>query len=402
MCGLAGAVVMSGNTPTLSIIERERVFDLFIVSQLRGLHSAGAFLITRESANGRGLIVKKQAVPASQFLENGEGSKLFSRSDIMIFAGHCRHATKGNIVDDNAHPFNINNELVGMHNGTIEGLGGGGKTDSEELFESINEFGLKPTLSMLPSSGAFALAYTDLKDRTFNLVRNDKRPLYYMVFNQVFYYASEYAFLDLVRSRSAISQATAQILAVPSMTLFSWDIDDPVSLTKTPVSYSASTSSQKGGEHTSISSVGFLNKEGAEAASKTAEKGSAPETAVTASTGSVPAVIGPSPKKPEQIENVPMYRAYRGKTMTLVKANALLNNGCSFCTTKVTQYGKAFWFSNSAYVCQTCKEKEPLFYDFFKEAYEGILDYSHWVRKPIPEEATAPWEDDLVCRKGFC
>lgn len=159
--------------------------DAFIANQVRGMHSSGMFQVN----NKHEISMFKQAVNGSEFI-NTEGAKAIltrvPRSPLTV--GHVRHATSGEVNDDNAHPFLITredgSELVGVHNGTLrdwKNMKGGQKgavVDSAWAFNMIAEHGDD---AFQYFDGAFAMVWYDTAEpEHMYMVRNKERPLHFM------------------------------------------------------------------------------------------------------------------------------------------------------------------------------------------------------------------------------
>lgn len=206
MCGLFGILGAGVTNTDLGALE-----TLAIVSALRGTDSTGIcqgrqFWRKNETEYS----VDKGTFNIIEFLkyhaEDKEGNrKVMNDTGDNFFLCHVRHATKGLVTPDNAHPFELDT-LVGMHNGTLndDKYRHATKTDSELLFEDIEKNGILPVLQGLnPLTDHFALVILDKETGKVHFVRNEKRPLY-MCFHKtrrVMYYASEEAFLRFMIDR---------------------------------------------------------------------------------------------------------------------------------------------------------------------------------------------------------
>jgi predicted glutamine amidotransferase len=69
---------------------------------------------------------------------NYEIIKSKTPTDPYISLMHARLATQGNKDNTNIQPFNLRN-IVGMHNGSLEGLARDGKSDSDYILNSIDQ-----------------------------------------------------------------------------------------------------------------------------------------------------------------------------------------------------------------------------------------------------------------------
>lgn len=204
MCGLFGIVGPGITKWDLSVLD-----DLCYISGLRGLDGTGIF---------QGDILKQKYTLRKNYLEPSY-FKWFHRYDergdpeLMndvscdFFLGHVRAATKGDLNDENCHPFEFD-KIAGMHNGTLNSnrkYDVKGKTDSELLIKDINDNGIIPVLEKLdPKRDAFALVLFNKETRNISMVRNNQRPLYVCFHERrgVMYYASEGYMLRLAMARN--------------------------------------------------------------------------------------------------------------------------------------------------------------------------------------------------------
>lgn len=101
----------------------------------------------------------------------------------VVLVAHARAATKGSVTKNNAHPF-VHGHLIGVHNGTIHSDFEGKEkfeTDSEALYSYMSKHGEQKGLDMVNqlSNAAYALLWVNLKEKTFNIARNQDRPLFF-------------------------------------------------------------------------------------------------------------------------------------------------------------------------------------------------------------------------------
>lgn len=202
MCGIFGVALKPKQSPFAIRMAMNKVKILGLYNETRGRDSCGMFI--------DGEIIKgtDKLKEISDFFENtvlpnpkpnGNGTVL----------GHTRSSTRGAHVGKNAHPFKINDHLVGVHNGVIQNVDTlarkyeldtkGMEVDSEILYALINQEGF----SILNEyTGFAALAFTYLDDpNTLYLYhgasRNKKdgdlieeRPMFYMETAEGIYYSS--------------------------------------------------------------------------------------------------------------------------------------------------------------------------------------------------------------------
>lgn len=105
MCGLFGAY---GNFDN-----RDIALSMLCIDNLtRGRDSTGI------AVDGK---IYKDTIPANEFVRRPKFRSIIKEGKIVL--GHTRLATHGNVTVPNAHPFLINGNLVGTHNGIVSNLG---------------------------------------------------------------------------------------------------------------------------------------------------------------------------------------------------------------------------------------------------------------------------------------
>lgn len=205
MCGLVG---MAG---PLTGKKEQVIKTLLILDALRGIDSTGIAVV------GRNFEVKmaKALGDPYQLLDTPVFNKAMNGVNSLII-GHNRWGTVGGNSRHTVHPFDVGT-IVGAHNGTVTSKwklkdANSFKTDSEAIFNSMQEVGLRETVDLL--EGAWALVWYDAVYKTINFLRNKERPLYFVTDEEgCLYWASEKWMLSVALSRHDIKHQ--EILEVP-------------------------------------------------------------------------------------------------------------------------------------------------------------------------------------------
>jgi hypothetical protein len=170
MCGLSG---YTGNTKA----DKHALRVLLIDNSVRGLHATGM-------ANVEGAL-DKLAIAPKTYIGYDEFDEVANSKLVMC---HNRWSTmKENTMDDDAaHPFRINDRLIGAHNGFIPEwefqadqleIEADINVDSEMIFHHLVNNDYNPEcLSKI--EGAMALSWIDLETKMLWLYRRSSRPLF--------------------------------------------------------------------------------------------------------------------------------------------------------------------------------------------------------------------------------
>jgi predicted glutamine amidotransferase len=199
MCGIFGVL------GDFNYAMKDVVKELAIVTSIRGSHSSG--IATVNTRTNKVNVCKAVGSPFDLFEQKSFDTVCSTVMNNVIF-GHGRHATRGEINKANAHPFQ-HGTLTGIHNGTLDNyrelpVEPDYGTDSETLYACAAQYGMKDTLA--DCRGAWALMWYDSSDKTFNVVRNDQRPLWYCLSEdgRKMFIASEYWMLMAILGRNGI------------------------------------------------------------------------------------------------------------------------------------------------------------------------------------------------------
>lgn len=202
MCG----IVLAGGNLTSTDVE---VFNqLLYCDVFRGQHSTGVFA-KRSEINE--VLFYKEALPSFAYLLQKEYKELSTgKTNYTVspnfLVGHNRHATRGAINSDNAHPFQ-HGHITLVHNGTLVNQSllpehAKFEVDSNNIAYSISKIGAEETIQKL--DGAYTLVWHDSSDDTLHIIRNEERPFHLCRVGTDWFGASEEDMLMWILKRSKL------------------------------------------------------------------------------------------------------------------------------------------------------------------------------------------------------
>lgn len=215
MCGLVGVLTKKMNG--FSKDQQDIFSTLLFVDTLRGKDSTGLFVVNNEGD----VYVAKDEGMAPNFMQSKEYEeamrRAWSRGSAII--GHNRAATRGKVNDENAHPFNVDNNIILVHNGTMRSdhkKHADVEVDSHAIAHLIQN---KASVSEALGSfyGAYALIWYDVTKGEVNMIRNDERPLFWMELDDAWVWCSEKSMLEFAANRVNANVKTEPTSLPPDM-----------------------------------------------------------------------------------------------------------------------------------------------------------------------------------------
>ena len=228
MCGLVGVITKARNGYNHKQIE---VFETLLwLDTLRGEDSTGIFAIDNIGNVG----IAKQIGTGEAFLGTETWNKKFRPALIQhgwgLF-GHNRKATRGTIIDENAHPFWVDDKLVLIHNGSFNGCHralADTAVDSHAIAHVLAEHGSDDIEGALKKvNAAYALIWYDTEKKRVNMIRNDQRPLSWVETADAWYFASEKEMLEFALGRhNVVIPDKNGVYSFPEYSLNQWSLQE--------------------------------------------------------------------------------------------------------------------------------------------------------------------------------
>lgn len=395
MCGLFGGI-----SSTLSQQEQNVIKTLGFITSLRGVDSTG-LVIGHGKPKKRSYGIVKDTVVSPQFMTEGIGKQALDVNSKFLILGHCRAATVGDVSVDNAHPYKIGH-IVGAHNGTMYALQHkeAGRTDSYAFYKILAEKGLQEALDAT-GEGAYALTWIDMQNRTFNLLRNDQRPLFigYPYKNRAtVYWSSERDMLLFSMSRER--QTPEEIIELPPHELFQMSTAlesgcefKRIPARKTPKVYPTHSSTpSRMGRNTEPFEIGgeriryvgnqrqVFNKttntwEDKDILNVKSARHQSSQPIPTPQAPSVPLIPGPT----KTANRDGLYYKVWNTFIPIAQASLLLSRGCVLCNEKATPNMEAYFVTRQDYLCKKCSMTDRS--KFLSVFYNGISSKGQLVNR---------------------
>lgn len=175
MCGIVGYVSTRPHglySRDLDLIEQMLIFNM-----VRGKDSTGVFC---RKGNADIIGTKTASHPMHLFeTDQWSGFRKEAMATGRFVVGHGRAATRGEVKNDNTHPF-VENNIILVHNGTLHRTKNitdvNTEVDSHAIAHALTEKTPEEVIREL--DGAFALVWFNTETNKLHAVRNDQRPLF--------------------------------------------------------------------------------------------------------------------------------------------------------------------------------------------------------------------------------
>lgn len=265
MCGIVGVIVKG--TSGLMNKHENCFFEMLYADALRGFDSTGVIAVDNTGA----FSIMKEATEAGWFVPQLKDSALrknmYARGKVYI--GHNRKKTIGEITDEQAHPFVIDNTFAFVHNGTLHGhkLLADTTTDSQALAvvlkKSLEEDKYKDALEETLSKvwGAYAtVMYNQLTDKV-HFLRNKERPLFLIDAPDAVYFASEGMMATWILCRNEYKYSDLKVTFLDEYSFATYDLEKNTLIYETlePKKATSHTQTSKSGGNGSVGSVAGNN-----------------------------------------------------------------------------------------------------------------------------------------------
>lgn len=186
MCGIVGFVANTSKYASGWKAQRDGLGafakESLYANAVRGMDATGIMSVHKNAIKSPASHFKR-ALDAADFLRMPRAQKLLeSLDDVRMWVGHNRYSTvdRTTVADRNAHPFQVDHITL-VHNGTLQNYFDfkqhpeGVSVDSARAATEIAAMGAEAALPKM--KGAYVLVWHNALKGTFNVFRNDKKPL---------------------------------------------------------------------------------------------------------------------------------------------------------------------------------------------------------------------------------
>lgn len=214
MCGLL--CLISKKQTLFSSQEVSLFTQLLNIDTIRGKDSTGVFSVTEQNnLNSLKTNLDGYSFTRTKEYEDFEKNALYAK----VLVGHNRYATKGNITEQNAHPF-IKDHICLVHNGTIWSHRhlANVDVDSEAITHALAESDPEDVLNKI--NGAYALIWYNIKEKKLYLTRNKERPLWIIQAKDFDLIGSEPKMLEWLYYRTYNKEVTASYFDIDTLYIY--------------------------------------------------------------------------------------------------------------------------------------------------------------------------------------
>jgi hypothetical protein len=182
MCGIVGFIEESPDIRKNG--KRDFLTQALYVDTLRGHDSTGVITVS----NNFDVQTAKDQISGPEFISAPQYMGL-DLDSTWCAIGHNRAATRGKVVKRHAHPFTFGPVAL-VHNGTLQNMGSNLEYKVPSSYKiGVDSAVIAYNLSKAPPEGAkevleqirgsYALVWTDSRDSSINIARNNDRPLHF-------------------------------------------------------------------------------------------------------------------------------------------------------------------------------------------------------------------------------
>ena len=235
ICGIVG--IISSYLDGFTHKEASIFSDLLFLDTARGFDSTGVFGVTNQG----NVTIHKEASHGLDFLRSKEyksfNTDMLANGKFMV--GHNRAATRGTIIDENAHPFWVDDKIVLVQNGTYKGSHHHLKNTAVDTDAVAHTIAESPTVAeaLQKINASYALVWYNAETEELNLIRNSERPLFLGEFHTSgIAFASEAIMLKYAFERNDI-KFKKEPIEIPAHTLVTFKLNKAGSYfrTDTPI-----------------------------------------------------------------------------------------------------------------------------------------------------------------------
>ena len=203
MCGIIGYINYA------KTINERKKFAAFLkqaihCDTLRGHHGTGVLGVDDKGK----MSMYKRDLSGHDFIELQKAKDIIDSTDNVFAVAHNRWATRGTASNENTHPFQ-HGDITLFHNGTVTNIHSLSKekfnVDSDGVSYLINQNDMDYKSILEEFEGGYSLVFYNEFDNTLNFARNEEKPMAFIKLDTGSYiFGSEIGMIEWLAKRNGL------------------------------------------------------------------------------------------------------------------------------------------------------------------------------------------------------